>query len=364
MRSKLALGIASLGIAWSGGATGVGSQLAAAVSAWLEGLDADQRDSVHYADDDAERFDLRLAPMGLEGLSGEEMSESQWRQWLDALGLALSAEGRRKVETIMSLEREVQQLDQRSFFWRWFGRLYRGERRYFASVYGDPGGDAPWGLRFDGHHLSLNWTEAGGELSVTPLFLGSQPRQVPEGWERAGLRALAAEEDAGLALWTHLAPKQRAKAELELAHPTGLGGRVRPLFLGEGERVRPGEPRGIARREMNAAAQAALDALIETWLANFAPAVASRQRARIDAAGREGIHFALAGNLAPGEPGYYRVQGPTFLIEWDDTAPEADHVHTLWRDFEGDYGRDGLGEHYARAHGPGGHYARAHGAEW
>ena len=76
------------------------------------------------------------------------------------------------------------------------------------------------------------------------------------------------------------------------------------------------------------------------------------------AAGRDAIYFAWAGSLAPGEPGYYRVQGPTFLIEWDDTMPEADHVHTILREFDGDFGRDLLAEHYEREHGVAIAYAR------
>ena len=124
----------------------------------------------------------------------------------------------------------------------------------------------------------------------------------------------------------------------------------RPLFLGEGPQVTRGAPRGIARADLDPAQQAALDALVATYYGNFSDAIAAERRAAIDAAGRDAIHFAWAGSLRPGEPGYYRVQGPTFLIEFDNTAPEADHVHAILREFDGDFGRDLLAEHYARDH--------------
>jgi hypothetical protein len=328
------------------------ADLTARVAAWIASLDGDQRDAAQYAFDDDERLDLRLAPVGLEGLRRDAMTDAQWRAWVGALESTLSMRGLAKVEAIMANEREIRARDRESWLGGWFGGFVHGEQRYYASIYGVPGEGGPWGLRFDGHHVSLDWTvPRAGAISVTPLFLGGEPREVPADHDRGGLRVLAEEEDRGLALWNALRPEQRAAAQLEFQSASGIAAMNRPMFVGEGARVERGAPRGIARADLDPEQRAALDALVETYYANFSDAIAAERRAAIDAAGRDAIHFSWAGGLRPGESGYYRVQGPTFLIEFDNTAPAADHVHAILREFDGDFGRDLLAEHYARDHG-------------
>jgi Protein of unknown function (DUF3500) len=327
------------------------TDLTAAVAAWLASLSDDLRSAAGYRFDDEERFDLRLAPIGLDGLRRDAMSDAQWQGWLGALGTTLSMRGLQKVEAIMTNEREVRARDRESWTGTWFGGFIHGEGRYFASVYGDPGQGHPWGLRFDGHHVSLNWTvPRASSVSVTPLFLGGEPREIPKDHERGGLRVLAEEEDRGLALWNGLSHQQRTAARIQFEPASGIAAMNRPMFLGEGPQVTRPTPRGIARKELDSAQQALLDALVAAYYANFSDAIAAQRLAAIDAVGRDAIHFAWAGSLEPGEPGYYRVQGPTFLIEFDNTAPAADHVHAILREFDGDYGRDLLAEHYAREH--------------
>jgi hypothetical protein len=278
------------------------------------------------------------------------MSAEQWESWLGVLRTALSEGGLRKVETIMSLEREVRERDGRTWVGSLLGGVAQGEQRYYVSLFGEPRAGSAWGARFDGHHVSLNWTVTA-DGAFTPLFLGAEPREVPEGAPRAGLRALAEEEDRASALVATLDPLRRARAELELTYyASGPGLWNRPLFLGEGERVDPAAPQGISRAELLPVQQALLDGLIDTFLANYGRELAGAWRST--RRGRDAIHFAFAGSLVRGEPGYYRVQGPTFLIEFDNTAREADHVHTILREFDGDFGRDLLADHYERAHAP------------
>ncbi len=327
--------------------------LAQRAAAWLDGLDEGQRRTARYDFEDDERFDLRLAPILLEGLRRDRLSEEQWTGLLSVLGAVLSPEGLAKVETIMSLEREVRLRDQESLLFGWFGRFVHGEQRYYTAIFGEPGMDSPWGLRFDGHHISLNWTSVPpGALSVTPIFLGAEPREVSAGWEREGLRALAEEEDRARALWNALDTPQQLRASLPLEIASGPAGGSRPLFIGEGERISPADPVGLARDDMTAEQAALLDDLIEVYLGNFSAPIAAGRREAIDAAGRGAVRYAQAGDGTPGEPAYYRVQGPTFLIEYDDTVLEADHLHTVWREFDGDFGRDLLAEHHARHHVP------------
>jgi len=352
-RTRIATALAAaalLGSAALARAEGV-VYLTSAVAAWLASLSDDLRDAADYRFDDEERFDLRLAPIGLEGLRRDAMSDTQWQAWLGALGTTLSMRGLQKVEAIMANEREVRARDRETWTGTWFGGFVHGEGRYFASVYGDPGQGTPWGLRFDGHHVSLNWTvPRASNVSVAPLFLGGKPREIPKDHERGGLRVLAEEEDRGFALWNALRHDQRTAARIQFEPASGIAAMNRPMFLGEGPQVTRPAPRGIARKELDPAQQALLDELVATYYANFSDAIAAQRLAAIDAAGRGAIHFAWAGSLAPGESGYYRVQGPTFLIEFDNTAPAADHVHAILREFDGDYGRDLLAEHYARDH--------------
>lgn len=330
------------------------SKVTPIAAAWLESLDEDQRDEVLYDFDDSERFDLHFAPFFLEGLRRDDMSDEQWSALRGVLGAALSEQGLSKVEAVMSLEREVRARDDQGGFFGWFGRFFHGEHRYYVALFGEPNEDTPWGLRFEGHHLSLNWTALpGGDFSVTPFFLGAEPRQVPVGWERAGLRVLAEEEDRAHALWNALDGGQRQAASLELELASGPAGMNRPMFLAEGERIAPAKTVGLARAEMSASQRVLLDGLIDTYLNNFASSIAAPRREAIDAAGRDKVYFAWAGGSSSDEPLYYRVQGPTFLIEFDNTVAEADHVHAVWREFAGDFGRDLLAEHYAEGHGGG-----------
>lgn len=330
------------------------ARLSESVAAWLENLATEQRDEAVYSFYDKERFDLRLAPIGLEGLKREDMNAQQWNDWLGVLSTTLSEAGFEKVETIMSLEREVRERDAEGWsgaFGGWIGGFIHGEGRYFASVYGEPKDDAPWGLRFDGHHVSLNWTEDGkGNTSVTPLFLGGEPREVEAHRERAGLRVLADEEDQGFALWTALSVGQRDTASLPFEFASGLAGQNRALFLGEGSKIEAGAPRGIARADLDATQRELLDAIVHTYLSNFDERLVAKYWAEIDAAGRDRVHFAWAGFLEPGHAGYYRVQGPTFLIEFDNTLEAADHVHAVLREWQGDFGRDLLSDHYLAEH--------------
>ena len=280
------------------------------------------------------------------------MDETQWQAWRRVLGSVLSPHGLDRVETVMSLEREVLLRDEKVFLGSWWGGFIHGENRYYVALFGEPMDGRAWGLRFDGHHVSLNWTVSpDGRISTSPVFLGSEPREVPEGWERAGLRALAEEEDAARGLWETLSPAQRSEAELPFAEGSARGSR--PLFVGEGPRFEPGAPAGVAHAAMTTTQQQALAVLVETYLSHLAEPLREARWGALDAAGRDALHFAWAGSFTPGEPLYYRVQGPTLLIEFDDTVPEADHVHTVVRDPAGDFGHDLLAEHYAAGgHGP------------
>lgn len=319
---------------------------------FVSSLDDGLRSEAVYRFDDDERFDLRLAPMGLEGLRVDEMSESQWTDLEVLLSGVLSPVGLGKMNTIRSLEREVAETEGGlfGFVFSWI----RDPKRYFLALFGEPSRESPWGMRFDGHHLSLNWTVVPGQpLSVTPLFLGGQPRLVPDGLDRAGLRVLADEEDTAVLLINGLSEEERATARI----PFGGGGAFsRPMSVVDGERVAPPEPVGQPVASMTPGSSARLNAVLATVLENFVPEIAERYRARLaEQADATTFGYAIPDRyvgepLRAGTSLYYRIQGSGFLVEYDNTSEEADHVHVVWREFDGDFGRDVLGEHLRDHH--------------
>ncbi len=322
--------------------------LSVGMAGFVSGLDTEQRDEAMYDFDDDERFDLRLAPLWLEGLRIDQMSDSQWKTLEGLLGGVLSAEGLAKMNTIRSLEREVAALED-GLFGFFFDRM-RDTRRYFLTVFGTPGDDGPWAMRFDGHHLSLNWTAIpDAPLSATPLFFGGQPRIVPTDLERAGLRVLRDEEELAVAFLNALSEEERTRARVPLEEGSAIR---RPMsILGDVDLELPA-PAGLLRSSLDPDGRARFDALVEVHLANFETSIADRYRAQIlGPAGSATLLFASADEpTASGRSLYYRIQGGGFVIEFDDTSLAADHIHVVLRNPANDFGRDVLDEHLASHH--------------
>jgi len=219
----------------------------------------------------------------------------------------------------------------------------RDPERYHLTVYGTPDAAGRWGWRFEGHHLSLNFTLAGDKLAVdTPSFFGANPATVATG-PRMGLRALAEEHDAGWALLESLGEAQRREALFE-ARTYG------DIVTANKDKVAPLDAAGIPAAKLDGKQRALLWKLIEVYAGNFEPGLAQMRLARAKRA-IEAIRFGWAGSTARGKPHYYRVQGPLFLIEYDASQNDGNHIHTVWRDFSGDFGRDLLREHYSLARG-------------
>jgi hypothetical protein len=195
----------------------------------------------------------------------------------------------------------------------------------------------------EGHHLSLNFTIVKGHLFATaPRFLGANPAEVAKG-NLTGVRALANEEDLARKLVKSLDQKQQRKAFFrERAY--------RDIVTGSDEKVSPLELVGISARELNKDQSGLLTRLIDEYVSTVPPEIAQQRMDAIRKSGMDQIHFGWAGGVEPGQPHYYRIQGPTFLIEYDNVQNGANHIHTVWRDFGSDFGRDLLREHYRKAH--------------
>ena len=206
------------------------------------------------------------------------------------------------------------------------------------AVFGTPSAKDPWGWRVEGHHVSVRFTLAGGSVDTgAPSFFGSNPAEVPDG-RKKGLRILAYEEDPARALVTALDASRRAKAVIQTNAPNDI-------VTNNDVDVNPLSPVGISMAELTAAQKPMLMQVVEAYTSAMATDIAADRTNRLTKAGVEKITFAWAGEVERGKKHYYRVQGPTFLVEFDNTQNDGNHIHSVWRDFSGDFGRDLLREH-------------------
>ncbi len=314
-------------------------RMAEAAGNLLASLDAAGRQKavLDFADR-AERENWHYVPRERAGLPLKEMDEHQRVLAHALVATGVSASGYEKVSTIISLESILAELEGAG------RRFERDPERYYVSIFGEPGGDAPWGWRFEGHHVSLNHTIVEGRmLGSTPLFFGSNPAEVRHG-AQTGLRALREEEDLGRQLLRELDGAQKAVAVVSAEAPGDILTTNAPHVRDEIA------PKGLGRADMSAAQGQVLDALIEVYVQRLPEAVAEAEWTRLKAADLPAAHFAWAGAEERGGPHYYRVQGPSFLAEYDNTQNDANHIHAVWRDLHNDFGEDLLRRHYRQSH--------------
>jgi hypothetical protein len=271
------------------------------------------------------------------------MNVEQRRAAYTLLRTALSSQGFLKATTIMSLEGVLRELEAD----RPDVEQIRDPEKYWFSVFGDPAADAPWGWRVEGHHLSLNFSSATGKvIATTPSFYGANPAEVRHG-PRAGLRVLANEEDLARAIMTAASPEQRQRALLSADAPNDI-------ITAPGNSIDLGKPAGLAAADMSNVQKTLLRRLLSEFAHNLRHELAQRELAAIEEAGIDHVHFAWAGSVNPGEPHYYRLHGPTFILEYDNTQNDANHVHAVWHSRENDFGLDFLRRHYEdNPHGEG-----------
>ncbi|MFO1491911.1 MAG: DUF3500 domain-containing protein [Kiritimatiellia bacterium] len=309
--------------------------MSVAARAWVASLDDAQKARAVKPFDDPNREDWHFVPRKREGLPVKEMTALQ-RELAQALVRSASSDaGYAKFTGILLCEEILAELEKNP------------ERRdaglYAFTVFGDPAGRAPWGWRAEGHHLSLNFTVVdGAPVSVTPAFWGANPAETRSGGH-AGHRPLAQEEDLARKLVTSLDADQRKEALFQDAAP-------KDILTGNKHHVDPLLPAGIPHSGLTPPQRENLLALIHVYLDNMKPDLAEARLAMIRSAGLDRVGFAWAGGLEKGQGHYYRVQGPTFLIEYDNTQNGANHVHSVWRDFHGDFGRDLLKDHLSHDH--------------
>jgi hypothetical protein len=310
--------------------------MAGAATAFLATLSTDARRRAVFAFDDRERLNWHYVPRRREGLAFRDMPAPARAAAHELMRASLGAAGYAKALDVIRLEGVLRQLET-------FGAFMRDPENYLVSVFGPPGPAAPWGWRLEGHHLSLNFTLVPGRpVAVTPAFLGANPAEVRSG-PLAGLRALAAEQDRARALAQGMDAGQRRRMVIAAE---SLG----DIVSGPGRRDRLAAPAGIPAAALAPAQREQLLHLVQEYVRNMRADVADTELRRVAEAGVERLHFAWAGPLEPGRAHYYRVHGPTLLIEYDNTQNDANHVHSVWHDPLRSFGADLLGTHYRHGH--------------
>jgi len=313
-------------------ATDPALRIESAAQAWLTALDPARSMKAALPFSSEERFNWGYVPRQRRGLSIGAMSAGEWRAARALLESSLSQRGLTKVDSIVQLEEVLFGLQ---------GSAIRNPGLYSFTLFGTPAAQGAWGWRFEGHHASLNWTIRDGRLvSSTPQFLGADPAEVRDGRQR-GTRALAAEEDLARALVLSLSPEQRARAVADDDAPPDI-------LTGDSRTVARLADEGIGYGDLNPDQQGQLLALLEEY-ASVQPEAVAQARLEQVRAGLRGVRFAWRGGLEKGQGHYYRIQGTSFLVEYDNTQNNANHIHSVWREFQGDWGRDALAEHYATA---------------
>jgi hypothetical protein len=335
--------IAALAIGSMVAAERSSSAMATAATAFLNGLTPDQRQQASFAFASDERMHWHFIPteqFPRKGLLIRSMTGPQRKLAHDLLKAGLSQRGYLTASSIMDLEAVLKDLEaaQRAASTPRGTPLERDPEKYFFSIFGTPSAKDTWGWRVEGHHVSLHLTVVNGTMvASSPQFFGSNPAEVREG-PKKGLRILAAEEDAARALLQALDASQRAKAVIAETAPGDM------LTMAKVD-ISALSPTGVGADAMTASQRELLMKLIEVYTGKMAADIAADRTARVRKAGVEKIGFVWAGESERGKKHYYRVQGPTFLIEYDNTQNDANHIHSVWRDFDGDFGRDLLREH-------------------
>ena len=326
-------------------ATAAGAAMRAAATEFANSLNAEQRATTIYAYMDGERIFWYYPPTNRHGLPLRDMTESQRGLAMDLMKAGLSGRAYDQAVGIIDLEIILGEIEIGA------GRhtFKRDPELYYWTIFGDPAGDeSPWGWRVEGHHISLNYSLWGdGLLSLTPFFFGTNPAEVRSG-PQTGLRILDQREDLAFDLMAGLDAEQSGRAVIYPEAPWDI------LTFNASRAVMPAYE-GLAASEMDDDQRAVLDRLIDVYVDQAPSDLADDRRARISAAGREGMHFAWAGpvqhhSVQRGEPHYYRIHGGNFLVEFDNRQNGANHIHSVWRDVENDFANDVLGDHLILYH--------------
>lgn len=318
-------------------------QMTKAVSAFVKTLNPNQKAEVMHPLGDTLRFNWHFIPRDREGLNLKRMTDPQRQAAMRIIEVVMSDEGYTTIKQIIDLENVLRVLESRPP-----NDTRRDPENYSFLVFGNPGTKDPWGWRVEGHHMSLHYTVVDGHVSFTPSFLGSNPGHVLIDVPQKGLRVLGDEEDMGYQLLNALNAEQKKKVILAEKSPYEIFTTNKRQVSGLDKKE------GLAMKDMTPSQQELFKKLIGEYLNRYHVTLKNQQMKQLEEAGIGNIYFAWMGDteLKMGKDAghYYRIHGPTLLIEFDNTQNDANHIHTVVRDLTDDFAEDLLKMHYEKSH--------------
>ncbi len=321
----------------------VAQNLSEKATLFIETLSDELKSQAVFALEDEERYNMNYVPMPRTGPRFHDFNETQKAAALDLLKSSLSEEGLRKSKEIMSLEKILRVIENDDNDKMPDGKPRRDPLNYHFSIFGDPASNAPWGWRFEGHHLSLNFTSSDHKISAaTPTFFGTNPGVIKITGHKEK-EVLKKETSLSFKLVNSLSPEQLKKAMFSTIAPV-------EIITTTQRRVEGFQQKGIFYNDLTSDQQQLFHDLINLYLNNYEKNFSEEYRDKIKKAGIESLSFSWAGSLEPGVANYWCIQGPVLLIEYDNTQTDANHVHTVVRDPTNDYGEDILKKHYEKDH--------------
>ncbi len=303
---------------------------------FMQTLSSKQIDKIQFAFTDEERYNWHYVPIARKGMALKEMNDAQRKSAFELLHAALSDTGFNKTKDIIKLEGILREAENRPT-----DDEYRDQGKYYFSIFGNPTTDSIWGWRFEGHHIAFNFTSENDILvSGTPGFFGANPAVVLSGPEK-GMEVLRDETELGYAMLNSLDANQKNKAIISASAPA-------EIITGSDRKAMINDLKGVSYSELNKAQQKIFIQLLSAYIHRYTRLFAATMMHEIENAGLSNLRFAWAGDLqpGPGHPHYYRIQGPTIIIEYDNTQNNANHVHAVIRDLKNDFGGDVLMKHY------------------
>jgi len=319
----------------------LGKKMGEVVGTFLKTLTADQKTIAQVSFKDSARYDWHYIPRTRKGLSLKNMSSDQRLAAMAMVKLMMSADGYLKAEQIMDLENVLRVTESRPP-----NDSYRDPENFSFMVFGEPG-SMPWGWRVEGHHISLHFSSINGQIRFTPGFMGSNPGTVLAEVPQKGRRILKEEEDLGFALLHAMDKAQLEKVVLQAKAPN-------EIFTANTRKASLAKMEGLPMEQMTRDQAALFKKLIDAYLQRYHVTLKNQQWAQLEKAGVGKIYFAWMGDqtaeIGKGKGHYYRVHGPGFLIEFDSTQNDGNHIHSVVRDLNNDFGEDLLQMHYEKAH--------------
>jgi hypothetical protein len=316
------------------------AQMAAAARSFLDSLTEAQKAKATFEYMDGERMYWYYPPINRHGLALRDMDQNQRGLAMSLLETGLTPRSFEQAKQIIEHEDVLGPLEKEMGM----VTFVRDTELYYFTVFGEPGPNAPWGWRTEGHHVSLHFSIWGDNIiSVTPFFFGANPAEVRKG-PKTGLRILGDREDTAFQLMNSLDQSQLERAVIYDEAPLDI------LTYNSTKVSFPFRPQGLPGNAMTGSQKESLLSLITEYVGQVRTDLAEQKLAAIRNEGLDHFHLAWAGPVSKNDAHYYRIHGGNFVVEFDNRQDGANHIHSVWRDIENDFAADVLREHLLLYH--------------